>query len=201
MPAATTIGATHNTAMTVARRESPSGFKSRRRAALLSFLRDGAVDFGKSRFFFGGCLERAAIYDHRALGVYYRYRSQIHRCSGWLDHPHPRKLREICAAEGHNLFRLPYYQLLYLVVRRRGSKAWESGLSFATASFQLACLQADTNFVSFVVDEVNASLFQNFLNLEHRGEVPFHHAFALLNTLQRRQADFCGIGKLSLAPA
>jgi hypothetical protein len=39
------------------------------------------------------------------------------------------------------------------------------------------------------------------LNPDHGGEVSFQHAFALLNPLQRRQADPSSAGELTLAPA
>ena len=54
---------------------------------------------------------------------------------------------------------------------------------------------------SFIVGEVNAGLFSSFLNLEHCGKASFHHAFALLDPLKRRQADPGGASKLTLAPA
>jgi hypothetical protein len=48
----------------------------------------------------------------------------------------------------------------------------------------LAYLQTDTDFASLIVGEVNAGLFSSVLNLEHRGKVSFHHAFALLDPLK-----------------
>jgi hypothetical protein len=62
-------------------------------------------------------------------------------------------------------------------------------------------LQADTDFASLIVGEVNAGLFSSVLNLEHCGKVSFHHAFALFDPLKRRQADLGGASKLTLAPA
>jgi hypothetical protein len=65
----------------------------------------------------------------------------------------------------------------------------------------LAYLQTDTDFASLIVGEVNAGLFSSVLNLEHRGKVSFHHAFALLDPLKLRQTDPGSASKLTLAPA
>jgi hypothetical protein len=65
----------------------------------------------------------------------------------------------------------------------------------------VADLQTDADFHGFIVREANAGLLKGLLYLEDGGEVSFHDPLALLNALQRRQANPGGAGKLSLAPA
>jgi hypothetical protein len=50
-------------------------------------------------------------------------------------------------------------------------------------------LQTDADFAGAIVGETNAGLLKGLLNLEDGGEVPFHHAFILLDPLKRRQAE------------
>jgi hypothetical protein len=47
-------------------------------------------------------------------------------------------------------------------------------------------MQTHAYFAIFTVREVNAGLFEGFLNLEHGGEVSFHNSIILLNPLKRR---------------
>ena len=65
----------------------------------------------------------------------------------------------------------------------------------------LACLQMDPDFAGFIISELNAGLFKDFLYLEDGGEVSFHHSFILLDPLEGRQPNAGGAGKLTLAPA
>jgi hypothetical protein len=67
-------------------------------------------------------------------------------------------------------------------------------------SFVFVYLQTDAHFAGSVVGEVNAGLFKDFLNLEGRGEVSFHHSFILLDPLERGQTDPGFASKLTLAP-
>jgi hypothetical protein len=62
-------------------------------------------------------------------------------------------------------------------------------------------LQTDSDFAGFVVGEMNAGLFKNFLYLEDRGEISFHNSFILLDPLKGCQADTGGACELTLAPA
>jgi hypothetical protein len=62
-------------------------------------------------------------------------------------------------------------------------------------------LHTDSDFAGFVVGEMNAGPFKNFLYLEDRGEISFHNSFILLDPLKGRQADTGGACELTLAPA
>ena len=65
----------------------------------------------------------------------------------------------------------------------------------------LACLQTDSDFAGFIISELDAGLLKDVLYLEDRGEVSFHDSFILLDSLEGRQTNAGGAGKLTLAPA
>jgi hypothetical protein len=84
-----TISATHNTAMTVVRRERPSGFTSRRGTLVSLISGDTALDFDEPRFFPERSLARATIYSHprkaRIIDCTYPWRQRVPACT-----PHDR---------------------------------------------------------------------------------------------------------------
>ena len=64
---------------------------------------------------------------------------------------------------------------------RPGRRAhWRRGPS------TLACLQTNADFAGFIIGEVNAGLFKDFLYLEDRREIALHNAFILLDPLKCR---------------